>query len=134
MTPAAQQWFQLARLDIKSAAVLLNESDLSTVVIFHSQQAVEKLLKAVLEARRQTVPKTHDLERLYALIDPPLPGDIDHDSLALLSSYYVNVRYPAMMAFPSGPPSVAQAKNLLDFAVHIESIVKQFLEAKILEQ
>jgi HEPN domain-containing protein len=54
------------------------------IVGFHAQQTVEKALKAVLETRGVDYPYTHDLARLFQLLDDSggAPGDRD-DALAL---------------------------------------------------
>lgn len=64
-------------------------------VAFHAQQAVEKLMKAVLTKRGTTPPKTHDLEvlanQLAALGVGPVAAPVD---LVRLSLAAVNARYP----------------------------------------
>jgi HEPN domain-containing protein len=54
------------------------------IVGFHAQQTVEKALKAVLELRGVDYPYTHDLARLFELLDGSggAPGDRD-EALAL---------------------------------------------------
>jgi len=54
------------------------------IVGFHAQQTVEKALKAVLETRGLDYPYTHDLARLFQLLDDSggAPGGRD-DALAL---------------------------------------------------
>ena len=63
------------------------------IVGFHAQQTVEKALKAVLETRGVDYPYTHDLARLFQLLDDSggAPGDRDH-ALAL-SPWAAEFRY-----------------------------------------
>ncbi|MBX3379860.1 MAG: HEPN domain-containing protein [Phycisphaeraceae bacterium] len=68
-------------------------------VCFHSQQCAEKLLKALIAARGEIPPKTHDLNRLLELART---GDdrlsFDAKVLAELTSVAVDVRYPGFGA------------------------------------
>jgi predicted nucleotidyltransferase len=66
---------------------------------FHYQQAVEKLLKALLQELGTAVPRTHDLE---VLLDLLLPHDASLASLrrhlTSLGRYAVEYRYPGLRA------------------------------------
>lgn len=42
------EWVRKAEMDKKSVELLIPQSDLGEVAVFHAHQAVEKLLKAVL--------------------------------------------------------------------------------------
>ena len=68
---------------------------LHDLVCFLCQQATEKYLKALLEEMSMSVPKTHDLERLAAMLSP------HHTSLRslrrglkFLTQFSVDIRYP----------------------------------------
>ena len=60
-----RDWLETVAMDLESA-----DSDLAHLppilagVVFHSQQAVEKVLKAFLTWNRQPFPKTHDLAQI----------------------------------------------------------------------
>ena len=60
-----QQWLRKAKHDLSSASVLLG-SDIESFesIGFHAQQAVEKLIKAVLVRHQVEFPKTHDIAQL----------------------------------------------------------------------
>jgi HEPN domain-containing protein len=61
-------WIQLAELDFSLAEELLEGGARHPLAIaFHSQQAAEKYLKALLVERQLEFPKTHDLGRLIQL-------------------------------------------------------------------
>ena len=84
---------RLAAQDFE-AAQILSDKGLWPVSCFHAQQAAEKGLKAVLAARNQPFPKTHDLERLAALIGESLPGFPSlAEHCAVLNEYAVTARY-----------------------------------------
>lgn len=61
---------------------------------FHAQQAVEKLMKAVLCKRRVPFPKTHDLAHLVKLLED---YGIDHPAVLAesiwLTAYAADLRY-----------------------------------------
>lgn len=64
------------------------------IVCFHAQQAVEKLLKAVLVSRGTVFSRTHNLARLAEMLAQtgvllPLPADV----LSRLNPYAVIFRY-----------------------------------------
>lgn len=61
---------------------------------FDAQQAAEKALKALLIALGIPFPKTHDLERLLALVRPHLPVPPELEALARLNPFAVAGRYP----------------------------------------
>lgn len=70
-----KEWVGKAENDYRAGARLLSSEDdaLYDVVGFHAQQCVEKYLKAVLVAHSLPVPKTHDIEKIIALLPLPSP-------------------------------------------------------------
>lgn len=95
-------WVEVAEDDLKVAH---RESNLSTeerserAICFHSQQSVEKLLKAFLICHGIAFPRTHNLIELQKLC-----AKIDESFLALdlseLNDYAVEVRYPDDLPAP----------------------------------
>jgi HEPN domain-containing protein len=57
-----KQWVEFAERDLEGAKALLKEAHLANLVLFHSQQAVEKIFKAVLEDNDLDVPRIHNIE------------------------------------------------------------------------
>lgn len=97
MTPheRALELVALARED-EQAAVLDTAAIGHALVGFHYQQAVEKLLKALLAERSVEFPKTYDLVRLLHLHLVRAEGyDIPQvkEDLALLTPFAVTLRY-----------------------------------------
>ncbi|ABY92295.1 HEPN domain-containing protein [Thermoanaerobacter sp. X514] len=60
------QWLDYANDDLKAAKELL-KTDLHNIVCFHSQQAVEKALKAYLVFNNVNPPQVHNLITLLEL-------------------------------------------------------------------
>lgn len=81
---AAEKWLKFAHDDLRSAEVLLKEGILN-MVCFHSQQAVEKSLKAFLRQQRKTIPYIHVLEELCERCAAILPdfSKFSEDCIAL---------------------------------------------------
>ncbi len=90
-------WINLSKYDIKTAEAMF-KSRRYLYVLFTCQQAVEKMLKAlVTKNTNQFPPKTHDLLRLAEISKI----DIDEarkEFLARLSFYYIETRYPEEIA------------------------------------
>jgi HEPN domain-containing protein len=67
----------------------------SDIICFHYQQAVEKYLKGLLIQFDIKFQKTHDLDALAELVARKFPEIVEFkESLAKLSDYAVEVRYP----------------------------------------
>ncbi len=65
-----RDWIGKAENDLKTAAhtLELGEDCPTDTVSFHAQQCIEKYVKAMLVHEAIDFPKTHDLERLIALL------------------------------------------------------------------
>ena len=94
-----RQWLDKAEEDLKAAEILL-EGGLEDFdnVGFHTQQAAEKFIKAVLVRHQISFPKSHSialLRELVAQVDSSLAGKFSPaDSL---TPYGVEFRYPGEM-------------------------------------
>lgn len=91
-----RQWLEKADTDLRAAEYLLTASGFTDVICFHAQQAVEKLLKAVLAYKKIEIPRTHDLKILLnrtGLTEEEL--GLLEDEIDELSGYCVETRYPA---------------------------------------
>jgi HEPN domain-containing protein len=102
--PSIAQWAEARRWFAK-ASEDLQVANLAMVVVppfiepaaYHCQQAAEKLFKGLLVSVAIDVPRTHDLERLAALLAGvyrELAEDIQ--ALAVLSPWSVLTRYPQL--------------------------------------
>lgn len=89
---------------------------LLTTLCFHTQQAVEKSIKAVLVQRGIVFPSTHDLARLITLVqDARLPWPADLDAAAAVTEYAVGSRYPG----PGGEVSATEYQQVLTMAQRV---------------
>jgi HEPN domain-containing protein len=64
------------------------------MVAFHSQQAVEKSLKAIVEEFEIGFVKIHNLERLLGMVRKQISLDVDLDIIKRLDEVYISTRYP----------------------------------------
>lgn len=117
-----RQWLHKAANDLRNISNNLSAEEVPTdTVCFHAQQAIEKLLKAVLVANAKEVTKTHDLVRLLSDVADFLPELLPFElQLEEVSEYGVAVRYPNGFS----DPTLAEATNAYGIAKKIEEIVK----------
>jgi len=88
-----EAWVAASRYDLETARALL-KSRRYLYVLFMCQQALEKLLKALVTARTGTFPpRSHNLLRLRELAGVELSRE-DQALLERLSLYYLQSRYP----------------------------------------
>lgn len=94
--PNHKDWLFKAKSDLTSAIKLFKDDDetLDTAA-YHTQQCVEKALKAFIVFNHQNPPRTHDLEKLLescAVFDVSLKSFLDE--VITLIPYAVYSRYP----------------------------------------
>ena len=92
----ASSWARKADEDLVVVDILVRGGDpLWDAVVYHAQQAAEKLLKALLVSRGEVLPKVHDLTKLLTLCvayEPDLATFMD--DCFFLSPLAVRSRYP----------------------------------------
>lgn len=98
-----RQWLHKAENDLTNIRNNLAAKEVPTdTICFHAQQAIEKVLKAVLVAHGQNVSKTHDLVRLLTEVLEFIPAlSSFEERLEEISEYGVAVRYPNGFAEPT---------------------------------
>lgn len=124
-----KRWLDFAAEDLKAAEISLAEN-LPNIVCFHSQQAVEKSLKALYLSCFATTPKTHDLEVIFTKLREKVAGLSGfEEKIRYLNKFYVPTRYPDALpgSLPEGLPDVKDAQEALSLAKEI----LEFVEEKI---
>jgi HEPN domain-containing protein len=117
MKAITREWLALAADDLAAARLLLSHAELTNVVAFHAQQAVEKALKAAIEELDLGLVKTHSLARLYDMVKPHYTLVTEADMLDRLDSVYIEARYPGEMGLlPYGKPTTEDATDFHNFA------------------
>jgi len=115
-TTRAEEDYALAQ------SALRRKKPLTYGAAFHAQQCAEKYLKALLVARGQAFPKTHDLAALSDLCSQnSIIIPVDQDLLQRLTAYAVQVRYPGEA------PSADEARMALKAAQAVRRFAKRLL-------
>jgi HEPN domain-containing protein len=99
---------------------------LPNIVCFHSQQAVEKSLKALYLHYFATVPKTHNIEVVFTKLKKKIPEISKfEEKIRYLNKFYVPTRYPDALpgSLPEGLPKPDEAKIAVEFAKEILSSI-----------
>lgn len=71
----ANRWLEFARQDLRIAELAMSEG-LYNQVCFHSEQCVEKVLKAWLAEKGKKIPRTHSMADLLTLIPTAVLADM----------------------------------------------------------
>jgi HEPN domain-containing protein len=129
MKASTQQWLEFAKADLVNCERILDDEFLSTIVAFHSQQAVEKCFKALIEENNLIVPRIHNLIRLYEIIEVFLEKPVESKHLFALDSVYTSSRYPSDIGIIStGKPTLKDARELYEIAKSIFESVQKILQ------
>lgn len=123
MDDEAHAWLERAKADLLAAKRLLGESLLSGIIAFHTQQAVEKALKAVIVVQQRKLVRTHDLKRLLVDVKGLSFEPDEEATLDELTSLYTASRYPGDIGLlPKGQPT---ENDLERFIALTEKIINQ---------
>jgi HEPN domain-containing protein len=125
--PEVASWSRKAGDDMRAASILLaQDPGLEGIICFLSQQAAEKLLKALFVAEDRIPPRTHDLDVLVTTLLERHP-DLEpvRDSATFLKGFAVLPRYPTFVS-PGTDPE-AQSSAALAHASRIEHRVMSII-------
>ena len=132
MREITREWLEAANLDLETIPYIIGDDRLTGHVAFHSQQAIEKSLKAVIEDFGQKVPKIHTLQKLFDICSATISINYDENLIIALDSLYLESRYPGEFGLlPNGKPDIKQVETYYEFAQNIYHTLKQFLENKL---
>ncbi len=87
-------WMNYAKADLALASITLPAGVMYSQLCFHSQQAAEKALKAVLIYFGIDFPNTHSIQKLVELLPTELQSAQSISQSVILTSYAVQTRYP----------------------------------------
>jgi HEPN domain-containing protein len=132
MKEQTKTWLKYADENLQSAKILL-ESDLFNPCLQNMQQAIEKMLKAVLVETGIKIKKTHSINELIAILaENNVEIDIEEDERDLIDSIYLPSKYPVGSVLPDFEPDekvcrqcVAIAERLRE-SVHSLTFLKNF--------
>ena len=124
-----EEWLSRAKDDLDVAKEILEMEHLTNMVAFHSQQAMEKTLKALVEEFEIGFVKTHNLETLLGIVEKEVDLNLNLSLIKRLDEVYISARYPSHLGLlPSGKPSIQDAKELYKFVTDIHAKIKKLLE------
>jgi HEPN domain-containing protein len=121
-------WLRKADSDLADARRTVASEGPYDTACFHSQQAIEKTLKAFLALHQRPLPRTHDLEELGRLcqqIDPL--ADLSLPALADATDYAVHIRYDFDVW-----PSQEEARQAVLLAERIRAMIVSRLPGEAL--
>ena len=128
MRRQAKAWLDSARDDLAVVEEIIERDDLTHMVAFHCQQAIEKSLKAVICEKKGAAPRIHDLITLHGQAEKYITIDMDSDILNQLNELYIDARYPADLGLlPGGKPPKELSPKMYGVAKKICEIVEEKL-------
>jgi HEPN domain-containing protein len=114
MKEVTEEWLRAAADDLRVIDKIASDEYLTHMVAFHSQQCIEKSLKAVIEEYEIGSVRIHNLERLFEMVGERLKFDVDPVSVPMLDKLYIDARYSGDMGLlPQGQPTLDQAARFL---------------------
>lgn len=129
MKETTREWLRYAEADVKACKNLIDHADLTSIVAFHSQQAVEKCFKAIIEEHGLAVPRIHSVVKLFGLVQDIINFPVDINLLQKADSVYSTSRYPSDFGvIPYGIPSKGFALELIQFAQTVLEDTANMLE------
>jgi HEPN domain-containing protein len=127
----ARDWVAKADGDLRAAAYLLgiDKERPTDVICFHAQQCAEKYIKAFLVFRSIDFPRTHDLEKLIALLPASLRPSLTVEEQRRLTGYATAARYPG-----SGEISLSEARRAVAIARRVRREIRRMLPREVLRR
>jgi HEPN domain-containing protein len=127
MKDETSKWLEYASENLESAHVLLN-SGLFNPCLQNAQQAVEKMLKAVLVELSIKFKKTHSISELAVMLAKKhLKIELAEEECELLDSIYLPSKYPLGSVLPDFEPDKQTCKNCIAIAEHVKESVLALL-------
>ncbi len=112
----AKEWLKAAQDDLILLEDIKNNTHITNLIAFHSQQVIEKSLKALLEYQHKKVPRTHKLQHLVDVAEI----EVNDTLIQILDELYIDARYPSELGLlPEGKPSLEDAREFYEFAVQV---------------
>jgi len=94
MKSTTSAWLAATKDDLLLIEQICQNEELTHLVAFHAQQAIEKSFKAVLEELDAIVPRIHSLETLLPKIQARVEFTANFELLEDLDKLYIDARYP----------------------------------------
>ena len=131
MKELARRWLTFADKDRQTCEQIKDSQGLRAIAAFHSQQMIEKSLKAILVCQGQNPPRIHDLVRLAAVVTAAT-GElvVNADELERINQYYTFSRYPQAFHTDTGEePSARELESMISTGRKILDQARQLVES-----
>lgn len=127
MKDETKKWLEYADENLRSARLLL-DSELFNPCLQNVQQAVEKMLKALLVECVNKIKKTHSINELASILaQKGLNVDITEDECDLLDSIYLPSKYPLGGILPDFEPDLQTCSKCVALAERVWESVTSLL-------
>ena len=121
------KWLRYAEENLQSARLLL-EHNLLNPCLQNAQQAVEKLLKALLIESSIPLQRVHSINTLVGILaERSIITNLTEAECDLLDAIYVPSKYPLGSALPDFASDIAICHQCLDIAEKVSKVVRQHL-------
>jgi HEPN domain-containing protein len=123
-----KDWIRASNYDLLTIEKIVDIDYLTHIVAFHSQQSIEKSLKALIVFKEIDIPKIHSLNRLFKLTEYIIEN-YDIQIVNKLDKLYIDSRYPSEFGLlPYGKPTLTDAREFYEFALSIFDRVCKILD------
>ena len=128
----SKKWLKKAKEDLITAETLLDSPKerlefLTAAIGFHSQQCVEKCLKAILILKQKDFKRSHDIHYLLNLSGNKIDSNINNkirENADMLNDFAVNARYPGNY----DDFEIEESKKVFEIADIVYNMVKNKIE------
>ncbi len=128
MKRQTEHWLDSAEDDLTVIGEIIDNEHLTHMVAFHSQQAIEKSIKAVLEEKENHVPRIHNIITLKGKIENYIELAVDQELFDQINELYIGSRYPMDLGLlPDGKPSKEIAEKFFSIATEIHTDIRGYL-------
>jgi HEPN domain-containing protein len=130
MKKQVEAWIGFAEKDMLTISEIIENYNLTNIVIFHCQQAIEKYFKAFILENEKPLTRIHNLLALYGIIKEITDLNIDEDLLSTINDIYFESRYPGEIGLldDGSMPTIEQANQFFIFAKEIETKIKNEID------
>jgi len=94
MKKQVEAWIKFAEKDMLTVSEIIENPNLTNIVAFHCQQAIEKYFKAFIIENGKSPARNHNLLALYGVIKEITDLNINEDLLSTVNDIYLESRYP----------------------------------------
>jgi HEPN domain-containing protein len=132
MKKQVEAWINFADKDILTVSEIIENPNLTNIVTFHCQQAIEKYFKAFILENEKPLLRIHNLLALYGTIKEIIDFQLDEDLLSIINDIYIESRYPGEIGLldDGSMPTTEQANKFFIYAKEIGAKIKNELDKK----